>query len=57
MLYIQRKDENGLKAVDESTTQKEIKKMLTEYKLSDQIKLNRVFQGVIYSNKNHHNRP
>jgi hypothetical protein len=35
MLYIQRKDSNGLETVDEFTTRKEARAMLDEYRLSD----------------------
>ena len=35
MLYIQRKDSNGLETVDEFETRKEARAMLKEYKLSD----------------------
>ena len=35
MIYIQRKDSNGLETVDEFETRKEAKAMLDEYRLSD----------------------
>ena len=35
MLYIQRKDSNGLETVDEFTNRKEARAMLDEYRLSD----------------------
>ena len=34
MLYIQRKDSNGLETVDEFTTRKEARAMLVEYRMS-----------------------
>lgn len=35
MIYIQRKDSNGLETVDEFETRKEARAMLKEYQLSD----------------------
>lgn len=35
MIYIQRKDSNGLETVDEFETRKEAREMLKEYQLSD----------------------
>jgi hypothetical protein len=35
MIYIQRKDSNGLETVDEFETRKEARLMLKEYQLSD----------------------
>ena len=35
MVYIQRKDSNGLETVDEFTTYKEARLMVSEYRLSD----------------------
>jgi hypothetical protein len=35
MIYIQRKDSNGLETVDEFETRKEARAMLAEYRLSD----------------------
>jgi len=35
MIYIQRKDENGLETVDEFETRKEAREMLREYQMSD----------------------
>jgi hypothetical protein len=35
MIYIQRKDQNGLETVDEFETRKEAREMLKEYQLSD----------------------
>jgi hypothetical protein len=35
MIYIQRKDCNGLETVDEFETRKEARAMLVEYRLSD----------------------
>ena len=35
MIYIQRKDSNGLETIDEFETRKEAREMLKEYKLSD----------------------
>jgi hypothetical protein len=34
MIYIQRRDENGLETVDEFETRKEAREMLKEYQLS-----------------------
>lgn len=35
MVYVQRKDQNGLETVDEFETRKEARAMLKEYQLSD----------------------